>query len=230
MKRTCMTWLAATLLVTSAMPSLSHHSFAVFFDEARTLSISGVVQEFQFRNPHSWIHLDVAGDGKRCRPAERVTHHVVAVEAQLGLQGEQVIDPVAHAVLVLEEHEKSGQEIPDEGLGAETQGDTHDPGGRDERRHVDAQDRQGLQHHPDQYGERDQRLEHGADRGHPLRPPFHPSALGLRMVRRGPTTVLPQGCGGQAPALVGTEVTVVVVVGNVAVPWSRAARRSSSTV
>ncbi len=65
MKRTCMTWLAATLLVTSAMPSLSHHSFAVFFDEARTLSISGVVQEFQFRNPHGLIRLTVRGEDGR---------------------------------------------------------------------------------------------------------------------------------------------------------------------
>lgn len=62
MKRTCTTWLVAALLVTAALPALAHHSFAVFFDESRTLSITGVVQEFQFRNPHGLIRLTVKGE------------------------------------------------------------------------------------------------------------------------------------------------------------------------
>lgn len=62
MKRTCTTWLVAALLVTAALPAPAHHSFAVFFDESRTLSITGVVQEFQFRNPHGLIRLTVKGE------------------------------------------------------------------------------------------------------------------------------------------------------------------------
>ena len=43
---------AAVWLLPLALPALAHHSFAVFFDEARTVSLTGVVQDFQFRNPH----------------------------------------------------------------------------------------------------------------------------------------------------------------------------------
>jgi hypothetical protein len=52
------------LLVGATLPVAAHHSFAVFFDEARNVTITGVVQEFQFRNPHGLIRLDVkAADG-----------------------------------------------------------------------------------------------------------------------------------------------------------------------
>jgi hypothetical protein len=50
---------AALFLV--ATLALAHHSFAVFFDEARTVSITGVVQDFQFRNPHGLIRMAVKG-------------------------------------------------------------------------------------------------------------------------------------------------------------------------
>lgn len=46
----------------AATTVLAHHSFAVFFDEARTISITGVVQEFQFRNPHGLIRMAVKAD------------------------------------------------------------------------------------------------------------------------------------------------------------------------
>jgi hypothetical protein len=55
--------LAGVLLV-AALPALAHHSFAVFFDEASTVSVTGVVQDFQFRNPHGIIRVVVkAPDG-----------------------------------------------------------------------------------------------------------------------------------------------------------------------
>jgi len=41
----------------------AHHSFAVFFDDARIITIEGTVTEFQFRNPHGLIKLDVPGTG-----------------------------------------------------------------------------------------------------------------------------------------------------------------------
>lgn len=50
-------------LLLAGVPAVAHHSFAVFFDEARTVSITGVVQEFQFRNPHGLIRLAVKGEG-----------------------------------------------------------------------------------------------------------------------------------------------------------------------
>jgi translation initiation factor IF-1 len=38
------------------LPAFAHHSFAMF-DESRTSNISGVVEEFQMINPHSWLQL-----------------------------------------------------------------------------------------------------------------------------------------------------------------------------
>lgn len=51
--------LGALLLCCVTLPALAHHSFAVFFDPGRNVSVTGVVQEFQFRNPHGLIRITV---------------------------------------------------------------------------------------------------------------------------------------------------------------------------
>ncbi len=52
---------AASLLAASA--AFAHHSPAVF-DRSQQVTIAGVVREFRWGNPHSWIHLDVTdGEG-----------------------------------------------------------------------------------------------------------------------------------------------------------------------
>ena len=38
-------------------PLLGHHSFAVYYIEADTIEVEGDIVEFQYRNPHSWIHI-----------------------------------------------------------------------------------------------------------------------------------------------------------------------------
>ena len=43
-------------LVIAPLPAFAHHSFAMF-DESRTTALSGVVEEFQMINPHSWLEL-----------------------------------------------------------------------------------------------------------------------------------------------------------------------------
>ena len=45
------------LAVTSSQ-ALAHHS-AAMFEEKRTITVEGVVKEFQFTNPHSWLLVDV---------------------------------------------------------------------------------------------------------------------------------------------------------------------------
>jgi hypothetical protein len=41
-------------------PASAHHSFAVFFNtDAQLVKITGVVRDFQFRNPHGVITLEV---------------------------------------------------------------------------------------------------------------------------------------------------------------------------
>lgn len=62
----------AALLLAVALPAFAHHSFAVFFDENRSVTVTGVVEEFQFRNPHGLIRLTVkkAGGGAESWKAE----------------------------------------------------------------------------------------------------------------------------------------------------------------
>ena len=49
----------ALLALVLAQPILAHHSFAVFFDDTWTVTITGTVAEFRFLNPHGVIRLDV---------------------------------------------------------------------------------------------------------------------------------------------------------------------------
>jgi hypothetical protein len=52
---------AALLLAAVPAAVAAHHSFAVFFDETRTVAIEGEVTAFRFTNPHATIALDVVG-------------------------------------------------------------------------------------------------------------------------------------------------------------------------
>jgi hypothetical protein len=44
-----------------AMPSFAHHS-AVMFDDTKEVTVTGVVKEFQYTNPHSWLLVDVTNE------------------------------------------------------------------------------------------------------------------------------------------------------------------------
>jgi hypothetical protein len=57
MQRILLGLLAATALGGGA--ALAHHS-PIVFDRTRQMTIVGVVTEFRWGNPHSWIHVDVA--------------------------------------------------------------------------------------------------------------------------------------------------------------------------
>jgi hypothetical protein len=51
-------------LLLTAGAALAHHS-PIVFDRTKQVTLDGVVTEFRWGNPHSWIHIDVAGaDGK----------------------------------------------------------------------------------------------------------------------------------------------------------------------
>ena len=49
----------ALLLALAPCAALAHHSFAVFFDGNKSISVTGVVVAFQFVNPHGVIRLNV---------------------------------------------------------------------------------------------------------------------------------------------------------------------------
>ena len=50
--------MAAVLL---AAPAFAHHSFAMF-DQSRVLYMPGLVKDFEFVNPHTWLHLAIVND------------------------------------------------------------------------------------------------------------------------------------------------------------------------
>ena len=51
-------------LIVCTGTSLAHHS-ATMFEEKKTITVEGVVKEFQYSNPHSWLLVDVTDkDGK----------------------------------------------------------------------------------------------------------------------------------------------------------------------
>ena len=58
------TSMIAIVLTAAAVPALAHHS-GTMFDDKKEVTLTGVVKEFQYSNPHSWLLVDVKGeDGK----------------------------------------------------------------------------------------------------------------------------------------------------------------------
>jgi hypothetical protein len=45
-------------IAAAAAPGLAHHSGAMF-EEKKTVTLEGVVKQFQYTNPHSWLIVDV---------------------------------------------------------------------------------------------------------------------------------------------------------------------------
>lgn len=57
--------IAAALGLSVATAAEAHHSFAVYFDPQKNVSVTGKVTAFRFTNPHGLVVLDVTGpDGK----------------------------------------------------------------------------------------------------------------------------------------------------------------------
>ena len=58
------TTLIAIVLAFATLPAMAHHSGAMF-EGQKEVTLTGVVKEFQYTNPHSWLLVDVTGqDGK----------------------------------------------------------------------------------------------------------------------------------------------------------------------
>jgi len=51
-------WLGPVLLFGAVVPASAHHSFAMF-DAEKTISMAGTVKEFEWTNPHAWMHITV---------------------------------------------------------------------------------------------------------------------------------------------------------------------------
>ena len=49
---------SAGVIGTMVEPIVAHHSGAMF-EKVKTITVEGVVKEFQYTNPHSWLLVDV---------------------------------------------------------------------------------------------------------------------------------------------------------------------------
>ena len=56
--RSALAAVVAAFVVVAAATANAHHS-ATMFEQTRTITVEGVVKEFQFSNPHSWLLVDV---------------------------------------------------------------------------------------------------------------------------------------------------------------------------
>jgi len=64
MNRRMLAMLAGALLSLAGGRPLAHHSFTAAYDSTRRVEVEGVVKEFLWRNPHSFVRIEVtAKDG-----------------------------------------------------------------------------------------------------------------------------------------------------------------------
>jgi hypothetical protein len=54
-------------VLATASAAYAHHSFAATYDESKTIEIKGKIVVFSFRNPHSFITVEVANGAKKVR-------------------------------------------------------------------------------------------------------------------------------------------------------------------
>ena len=59
MKRTILTLVAGVVLVAGGVRVFAHHSFTAAYDPTKQIEVEGVVKEFIWRNPHSFVRIDV---------------------------------------------------------------------------------------------------------------------------------------------------------------------------
>jgi len=57
--------LGVAALVLTAPAAHAHHSIAAQFDLDKTVTVTGTITKMEFRNPHSWLYIDVKDDQGR---------------------------------------------------------------------------------------------------------------------------------------------------------------------
>jgi hypothetical protein len=64
--------IGAVLTICWAGAASVHHSFAAEFDSSKSIKLEGTVVQFEWVNPHSWIHVDVINPQTRKHEVWRV--------------------------------------------------------------------------------------------------------------------------------------------------------------
>jgi hypothetical protein len=54
--------IAGLALSLFALPALGHHSYSMFDDE-QLVNLNGTVTDFEWVNPHSWLHVSIMSEG-----------------------------------------------------------------------------------------------------------------------------------------------------------------------
>jgi hypothetical protein len=54
----CLAIAVTVIALAWVAPTFAHHSFAMF-DQSKQVTLKGTVSEFQWTNPHAWIHIAV---------------------------------------------------------------------------------------------------------------------------------------------------------------------------
>ena len=61
-------WLVLGLaIIAGQLPVSGHHSFAAHYFEEQSVSITGEVVAFEYRNPHAWVHVNAPDSGGELR-------------------------------------------------------------------------------------------------------------------------------------------------------------------
>jgi hypothetical protein len=104
--------LSAVMVLGTAGPALAHHSFTAEYDSTKKTSVEGVVTELVWRNPHSFMRIDVAGkDGATTSWAlewgsvsqlshEQITRTTLKPGDHILVDGSPARDAAAHRMLI----------------------------------------------------------------------------------------------------------------------------------
>src|SRR6266853_331937 len=64
--RTKLAAVAAVFALLATVPLLAHHSFSSEYESSKVLTLTGKMINFEWVNPHSWIHVEVTNpDGSK---------------------------------------------------------------------------------------------------------------------------------------------------------------------
>ena len=58
----------AALSLLAAEPARAHHSIAAEFDMNNSVTVVGSISRMEFRNPHSWLYIDVTDEQGEVQP------------------------------------------------------------------------------------------------------------------------------------------------------------------
>jgi hypothetical protein len=112
MKRGMLVLVAAVALLAGPGRVLAHHSFSATYDSARTVEIEGVVKEFVWRNPHSFMRIDVIDKDGTVRTwalewgsasqlaLSQITRTTIRPGDKLVVGGEPARDPSSNRLLI----------------------------------------------------------------------------------------------------------------------------------